>query len=101
LDSLGNNQVFEKEQAGFTAINLYKLNFNKKAADDIAKGVYHFVYMSPEIFLNNKMWENVYLSLTFQNRLGLVALQTFVILPKEKLMFGLSKMLNFFNKMAQ
>ncbi|PLW12069.1 hypothetical protein PCANC_17647 [Puccinia coronata f. sp. avenae] len=37
LDSLGNNQVFEKEQAGFTAINLYKLNFNKIAADDIAK----------------------------------------------------------------
>ncbi|PLW48549.1 hypothetical protein PCANC_12209 [Puccinia coronata f. sp. avenae] len=72
LDSLGNNQVFEKELAGFTAINLNKLNFNKKAADDISNGVYQFVYMSPEIFLNNKMWEDVYFSLAFQNRLGLI-----------------------------
>jgi superfamily II DNA helicase RecQ len=72
LDSLGDNQVFEKEQAGFTAINLNKLNFTKKAADNILKGVYQFVYMSSEIFLNNKMWENVYFSSTFQNRLGLV-----------------------------
>ena len=59
LDSLGDNQVYEKEQAGFTAINLNKLSFNKKAAEDISKGVYQFVYMSPKIFLNNKMWEEV------------------------------------------
>jgi superfamily II DNA helicase RecQ len=72
LDSLGNNQIFEKQQAGFTEINLNKLNFNKKAADNISNGVYQFVYMSPEIFLNNKMWEDVYFSSAFENCLGLV-----------------------------
>jgi superfamily II DNA helicase RecQ len=72
LDSLGDNQVYEKEQAGYTAINLNKLNFNKKTAEEISKGRYQFVYMSPEIFLNNKMWEEVYFSSEFQNRLGLV-----------------------------
>ncbi|PLW11430.1 hypothetical protein PCANC_21279 [Puccinia coronata f. sp. avenae] len=72
LDSLGNNQVFKKELACFTAINLNKLNFNKKAADNISNSVYQFVYMNPEIFLNNKMWEDVYFSLAFQNRLGLI-----------------------------
>jgi superfamily II DNA helicase RecQ len=72
LDSLGDNQVFEKRAAGFSAINLNKLNFNKKVADDISKGVYQFVYLSPEIFLNNKLWEEVYFSSEFQNRLGLV-----------------------------
>ncbi|OAV98657.1 hypothetical protein PTTG_09216, partial [Puccinia triticina 1-1 BBBD Race 1] len=45
LDSLGDNQVYEKEQAGFTAINLTKLNFNEKVAEEISNGVYQFVYM--------------------------------------------------------
>ncbi|OAV85651.1 hypothetical protein PTTG_30366, partial [Puccinia triticina 1-1 BBBD Race 1] len=72
LDSLGDNQVYEKQQAGFTAINLNKLNFNKQTAEDISKGVYQFVYLSPEIFLNSKLWEEVYFSSEFQNRLGLV-----------------------------
>ncbi|EHS63911.1 uncharacterized protein PGTG_20892 [Puccinia graminis f. sp. tritici CRL 75-36-700-3] len=74
LDSLGDNQVYEKEQAGFTAINLTKLNFNQKTAIDIANGVYNFVYMSPETFLNNKIWDAVYFSSKFQNRLALVVI---------------------------
>ncbi|KAH9471514.1 hypothetical protein Pst134EA_005409 [Puccinia striiformis f. sp. tritici] len=72
LDGLGNNQVLEKELAGFTAINLTKLNFNKKTAADITKGVYQFVYLSPEIYLNNKLWDELYFSPQFQNRLGLI-----------------------------
>ncbi|KNE98996.1 hypothetical protein PSTG_07647 [Puccinia striiformis f. sp. tritici PST-78] len=72
LDGLGNNQVLEKELAGFTAINLTKLNFNKKTAADITKGVYQFAYLSPEIYLNNKLWDKLYFSPQFQNRLGLI-----------------------------
>jgi Werner syndrome ATP-dependent helicase len=72
LDSLGDNQVYEKIQAGFTAINLTKMNFNEHIVDKILNGVYQFVYMSPETYLNNKIWEAVYLSSKFQNRLALI-----------------------------
>ncbi|PLW54679.1 hypothetical protein PCANC_11665 [Puccinia coronata f. sp. avenae] len=72
LDSLGNNQVSEKVAAGFTAINLTKLTFNPCEASKIRTGVYQFVYLSPEIFLNSKLWDSVYFSNEFQNRLALV-----------------------------
>ncbi|OAV86457.1 hypothetical protein PTTG_06812, partial [Puccinia triticina 1-1 BBBD Race 1] len=72
LDSLGNNQVLEKQQAGFSAINLTKLTFNAKTSEEIQQGLYQFVYLSPEIFLNNKMFEKLYFSSEFQNRLALV-----------------------------
>ena len=66
LDALGDNQVQEK--AGmFTAINLTKLTFNSKVAEKIKRGDYNFVYLSPEIFMNNKMWDSVYFSSKFQN----------------------------------
>jgi superfamily II DNA helicase RecQ len=67
LNNLGNNQVEEKISAGFTAINLNKLNFNQTTAEAIADRKYQFVYLSPEIFLNNKLWEEVYFSSLFQN----------------------------------
>ncbi|KAA1133636.1 ATP-dependent DNA helicase sgs1 [Puccinia graminis f. sp. tritici] len=72
LDSLGENQVLEKQAAGFTAINLTKLTFNPETAAKIQKGVYQFVYLSPAIFLNSKLFETVYFSSDFQNRLALV-----------------------------
>ncbi|KAA1128734.1 ATP-dependent DNA helicase sgs1 [Puccinia graminis f. sp. tritici] len=72
LDSLGDNQVLEKQQAGFSAINLTKLTFNPDTAAEIQKGVYQFVYLSPEIFLNSKLFESIYFSSEFQNRLALV-----------------------------
>jgi superfamily II DNA helicase RecQ len=74
LDTLGDNQVEEKIEAGFTAINLNKMNFNQTTADKIANGNYQFIYLSPEIFLNNKIWEDVYFSSAFQNRLSLVVI---------------------------
>ncbi|PLW28611.1 hypothetical protein PCANC_24598 [Puccinia coronata f. sp. avenae] len=67
LDTLGDNQVLEKVQAGFTAINLTKLTFNARAAMEILRGNYNFVYLSPEIFLNSKMFQGLYYSSTFQN----------------------------------
>ncbi|EFP82689.2 uncharacterized protein PGTG_08885 [Puccinia graminis f. sp. tritici CRL 75-36-700-3] len=71
LDALGDNQVAEK-QGKFSAINLTKLTFNKQVADEIQQGDYNFVYLSPEIFLNNKLWDTVYFSTEFQQRLALV-----------------------------
>ncbi|POW04952.1 hypothetical protein PSTT_10055 [Puccinia striiformis] len=74
LDTLGDNQVLEKKKAKFSAINLTSLSFNKEEAEKIANGVYNFVYLSPEIFLNSKLWDRVYFSSKFQRRLGLVVL---------------------------
>ncbi|KAA1107538.1 ATP-dependent DNA helicase sgs1 [Puccinia graminis f. sp. tritici] len=71
LDALGDNQVEEKK-GKFTAINLTKLTFNPLVAEQIKAGVYNFVYLSPEIFLNSKLWDLVYFSSEFQERLGLV-----------------------------
>ncbi|KAA1095744.1 ATP-dependent DNA helicase sgs1 [Puccinia graminis f. sp. tritici] len=72
LDALGDNQVLEKTKAGFTAINLTKKTFNPKEAEKIRCGAYNFVYLSPEIFLNSKLFTKIYYSPDFQNRLGLV-----------------------------
>ncbi|PLW08362.1 hypothetical protein PCASD_03272 [Puccinia coronata f. sp. avenae] len=74
LDTLGDNQVLEKVQAGFTAINLTKLTFNARAAMEILRGDYNFVYLSPEIFLNSKMFQGLYYSSTFQNRIALIVI---------------------------
>ncbi|EFP93397.2 uncharacterized protein PGTG_19415 [Puccinia graminis f. sp. tritici CRL 75-36-700-3] len=71
LDALGENQVAEK-QGKFSAINLTKLTFNKNEADKIQRGDYNFVYLSPEIFMNNKLWDSIYFSTEFQQRLALV-----------------------------
>ncbi|KAH9463531.1 hypothetical protein Pst134EA_015620 [Puccinia striiformis f. sp. tritici] len=72
LDTLGNHQVLEKELAGFTAINLTKMNFDKETDDKITSGYYNFIYMSPEIYLNSKSWDKVYFSPSFQERLALI-----------------------------
>ncbi|POW05922.1 hypothetical protein PSTT_09343 [Puccinia striiformis] len=50
------------------------LGDNQEEAEKIANGVYNFVYLSPEIFLNSKLWDRVYFSSKFQRRLGLVVL---------------------------
>jgi hypothetical protein len=72
LDTLGDNHVLEKLMAGFTAIKLTKKSFTNKAADKVLAGVYNFVYLSPEIFLNSKKFEKVYYSAAFQNLIALV-----------------------------
>ncbi|OAV96362.1 hypothetical protein PTTG_26366 [Puccinia triticina 1-1 BBBD Race 1] len=72
LDALGDNQVKEKIAQGYTAVNLKKLTFNQTVADDIEKGKYNFVYLSPEVFLNNQMFTDVYHNTKFQDRLALI-----------------------------
>ncbi|PLW24221.1 hypothetical protein PCASD_10484 [Puccinia coronata f. sp. avenae] len=72
LDALGNNQVSEKITSGFTSINLTKLTFNHAEACKIRRGEYSFVYLSPEIYLNSKLFASVYFSAEFQSRIALV-----------------------------
>ncbi|KAI7950372.1 hypothetical protein MJO29_009046 [Puccinia striiformis f. sp. tritici] len=72
LDALGDNQVLEKENTKFSAINLTKLTFTKEEANNIVNGKYNFVYVSPEIYLNSKLWDQVYFCTNFQNRLALI-----------------------------
>ncbi|PLW28600.1 hypothetical protein PCANC_24607 [Puccinia coronata f. sp. avenae] len=71
LDALGNNQVQEKMAQNFTAVNLKKLTFNQCVSDEILRGAYNFVYLSPEIFLNNEMFTKLYFNTKFQERLVL------------------------------
>ncbi|PLW56487.1 hypothetical protein PCANC_04846 [Puccinia coronata f. sp. avenae] len=72
LDALGNNQVSEKITSGFTSINLTKLTFNHAEACKIRRAEYSFVYLSPEIYLNSKLFASVYFSAEFQSRIALV-----------------------------
>ncbi|PLW57487.1 hypothetical protein PCANC_02583 [Puccinia coronata f. sp. avenae] len=72
LDALGDNQVNEKVAQGYTAVNLKKLNFNKSVAAEILRGKYNFVYLSPEIFLNNETFTKIYHHHKFQNQLALL-----------------------------
>ncbi|OAV95140.1 hypothetical protein PTTG_03856 [Puccinia triticina 1-1 BBBD Race 1] len=74
LDALGNNQVLEKTAAGYTAVNLKNQNFTHEVAADIQKGKYNFVYLSPEVFLNNEMFTEIYHDLAFQDRLALIVI---------------------------
>ncbi|PLW46028.1 hypothetical protein PCASD_03505 [Puccinia coronata f. sp. avenae] len=68
----GTGFVSEKNAAGFVAINLTKLTFNPAEATKIRHGEYSFVYLSPEIFLNSKLFSSIYFSAEFQSRLALV-----------------------------
>ncbi|KNF03377.1 hypothetical protein PSTG_03318 [Puccinia striiformis f. sp. tritici PST-78] len=72
LDTLGDNQVLEKQNAGFTAINLTAANFTPEIAEEVKAGLYQFVYLSPEIFLNNNVFSKTYFSSEFQQRLALI-----------------------------
>ncbi|KAA1063788.1 ATP-dependent DNA helicase sgs1 [Puccinia graminis f. sp. tritici] len=74
LDALGDNQVEEKEVAGFSVINLTKMQFNRKTALQIRDGVFNFVYLSPEVFLNSALFKEVYYDEEFQDRLALIVI---------------------------
>ena len=53
-------------------IKLIKTLFNPHVAAEIRNGVYQFIYLSPEIFLNSQMWDKIYFSLEFQEQLPLI-----------------------------
>ncbi|PLW19019.1 hypothetical protein PCANC_09806 [Puccinia coronata f. sp. avenae] len=72
LDALGDDKVSKKIAAGYSAINLTSPSFTHQAAIDLKNGAFNFVYLSPKIFLNNKVFEDIYLSPDFQQKLVLV-----------------------------
>ena len=72
LNALGDNQVVKKVASGYLAINLTAPNFTNTAALDVKTGQNNFVYLSPEIFLKKKVFEEIYLSPDFQQKLVLV-----------------------------
>ncbi|KNE89797.1 hypothetical protein PSTG_16756 [Puccinia striiformis f. sp. tritici PST-78] len=74
LDALGENQVLEKNLAGYTAINLTKMNFDETISNAILDGDYNFIYLSPEIYLNSQSFNHIYFSNTFQNRLATIVI---------------------------
>ncbi|KAI7942920.1 hypothetical protein MJO29_012764 [Puccinia striiformis f. sp. tritici] len=74
LDALGENQVLEKELAGYTAINLTKMNFDQDISSAILNGDYNFIYLSPEIYLNSRSFDQIYFSPEFQNRLATIVI---------------------------
>ncbi|KAI7949556.1 hypothetical protein MJO28_008377 [Puccinia striiformis f. sp. tritici] len=64
--ALGDNQVKGKVGQGYTAINLRKFTFTAKAASDIKKGKYNF------IFLNNQRFTNLFHNTSFQDCLAMI-----------------------------
>ncbi|OAV94630.1 hypothetical protein PTTG_05157 [Puccinia triticina 1-1 BBBD Race 1] len=72
LDSLGDNQVEEKKKAGISAVNLTKMNMTQQTVDEIMRGDYAFIYLSPEVLLNSSLFHRIFFSAGFRNRLVLV-----------------------------
>ncbi|OAV95523.1 hypothetical protein, variant [Puccinia triticina 1-1 BBBD Race 1] len=71
LDSLGDNQVEEKMKAKkpISAVNLTKMNLNDKVAKEIMDGKYSFIYLSPEVLLNNSIFHDLFFDSKFRDRL--------------------------------
>ncbi|KAA1126410.1 ATP-dependent DNA helicase sgs1 [Puccinia graminis f. sp. tritici] len=74
LDSLGEDQVREKTKANIKAISLGKMVLTEELAEEIKRGDYAFVYLSPEVFLNNSLFTDLYFSNEFQSRLVLIVI---------------------------
>ncbi|POW21598.1 hypothetical protein PSHT_02130 [Puccinia striiformis] len=62
LDTLGDNQVEEKAKAKkpISAVNLTKMNLN-----EIMDGKYAFIYLSPEVLLNNSLFDELFFDSKF------------------------------------
>ncbi|KNZ57026.1 uncharacterized protein VP01_225g9 [Puccinia sorghi] len=64
--------VVENLMVGCTAINLTKPTFTTEACQESQAGCYNFVYLSPQIFLDNEAFGDVYISPEFQSKMVLV-----------------------------
>ncbi|KNE88257.1 hypothetical protein PSTG_18347, partial [Puccinia striiformis f. sp. tritici PST-78] len=71
LDTLGDNQVAEKKAAKIKAVNLTKMNMTVKIEKEVIQGKYGFVYLSPEVLLNNAMFRRAFFDKQFQSKLVL------------------------------
>ncbi|OAV90543.1 hypothetical protein PTTG_08117 [Puccinia triticina 1-1 BBBD Race 1] len=71
LDSFGDNQVEEKNKAKkpISAVNLTKMNLTVEVVKDIMEGEYSFIYLSPEVLLNNALFHELFFDHNFQDQL--------------------------------
>ncbi|POW18527.1 hypothetical protein PSHT_05724 [Puccinia striiformis] len=71
LDTLGDNQVEEKAKAKkpISAVNLTKMNLNETVVKEIMDGKYAFLYLSPEVLLNNSLFDELFFDSKFRDRL--------------------------------
>ncbi|KNE99351.1 hypothetical protein PSTG_07469 [Puccinia striiformis f. sp. tritici PST-78] len=74
LDSLGDDQVREKKIIKIKAINLTKMMLNREVIQKIKRGYFGFVYLSPEVFLDNNLFTEMFFSHEFQKILSLMVI---------------------------
>ncbi|KAH9473209.1 hypothetical protein Pst134EA_000284 [Puccinia striiformis f. sp. tritici] len=69
LDTLGDNQVEEKAKAEkpISAVNLTKMNLNETVVKEIMDGKYAFLYLSPEVLLNNSLFDELFFDSKFRD----------------------------------
>ncbi|OAV92776.1 hypothetical protein PTTG_04964 [Puccinia triticina 1-1 BBBD Race 1] len=71
LDSLGDNQVLENKNVNIKAVNLTKMNFTPDVEKKVLRGDYAFIYLSPEVLLNNSMFRQIFFNHQFLSKLVL------------------------------
>ncbi|OAV97620.1 hypothetical protein PTTG_01926 [Puccinia triticina 1-1 BBBD Race 1] len=74
LDSLGDNQVLEKKAVNIKAVNLTKMNLTPEIEAQVIRGDFGFVYLSPEVLLNNGMFRRMFFDRKFQSKLVLTVI---------------------------
>ncbi|POV95870.1 hypothetical protein PSTT_15978 [Puccinia striiformis] len=74
LDSLGDDQVREKKIVKIKSVNLNKMMLNREVIQKIKSGYFGFVYLSPEVFLNNNLFTEMFFSHEFQKILALMVI---------------------------
>lgn len=71
LDALGDDQVSEKDTVKLNGVNLTGPNCTQEVCDAILNGHYNFVYVSPEVALTSKFFDQMWTDARFQSRLVL------------------------------
>ncbi|OAV89831.1 hypothetical protein PTTG_28539 [Puccinia triticina 1-1 BBBD Race 1] len=71
LDLLGDNQVLEKKNVNIKAVNLTRMNFTPDVKKQVLRGDYAFIYLSPEVLLNNAMFQRIFFDRRFLSKLVL------------------------------
>ncbi|OAV96746.1 hypothetical protein PTTG_26232 [Puccinia triticina 1-1 BBBD Race 1] len=72
LDSLRDNQVLEKKNANIKAVNLTKMNFTPDIEKKVLRGDFAFIYLSPEVLLNNPTFRQIFFDRQFLSKLVLM-----------------------------
>ncbi|EGG04310.1 uncharacterized protein MELLADRAFT_89519 [Melampsora larici-populina 98AG31] len=71
IDTVGDQMVLEKQAVGITAVNLTWRTMNKDTLKKLKDNQYSFIYISPDVFLNNEDFAGLYDSNKFSRHLVL------------------------------